>query len=95
MDNEDTYIYGYIEKSSDTALCVLCTQVVYAYSLATALGQEMIFAIRHYHADKLHETLHCVKCGAAILAPTKPDAYRLSVWREFVESTDLGKELKA
>jgi hypothetical protein len=93
MNDEQTHIFGYFERGCDTALCVLCTQIVYAYSLHTALGHGMIEAIRHEHAEQLSETLRCVKCGQAILAPVSADPTRLDVFREYVERTDLGGDL--
>ncbi|KKM98922.1 hypothetical protein LCGC14_1153070 [marine sediment metagenome] len=93
MDNDQTFIYGYLEVGSDTALCPFCTQVVYGEGLNLALGQGMIEAIRHGHAGMLKETLYCIKCAQSILAPAKIQPEKLEVFREFVNRTDLGKEL--
>lgn len=97
MDNEETYIFGYMEQSSNTALCTFCAQVVYAHSINTALGANQIVAIRAKHAKFFSKTLRCVKCDKAILAPgnvqVTDEEKRLAPFREFVNRTDLGGEL--
>ncbi len=91
MDNDQTFIFGYLE--SESALCPFCAQVAYGEGLNLALGQGMIETIRHGHAGMLKETLHCVKCAQPILAPKELQPEKLEAFREFVERTDLGKEL--
>lgn len=91
MDNEQTEILGYLEQG-DTALCVLCAEIVYAFAMNTALAAKMIEAIRHEDVQELSAPLLCVKCSKVIAEAVEDP--RLDVFREFVVECDLGGELK-
>lgn len=89
MDHEQTQILGYLEQC-DTALCVLCAEIVYAHSMNTALANDMLSTIRHEDVQELSATLLCIKCSKVIYHVEDP---RLDAFREFVEEHDLGGEL--
>ena len=91
MDNRNTEILGYLEQC-DTALCVLCAEIVYAHSMNTALAHDMIKAIRHDDVQELSATLLCVRCQA-VIANVIEDP-RLDVFREYMNECDLGGELE-
>ncbi len=86
-----TDILGYLEQS-DTALCPLCAGIIYAHSMNTALGHNMLKIIRHEDVQELSATLLCVRCHEVIHEVIED--HRLEVFREFVEECDLGGELK-
>lgn len=91
MNNEQTEILGYLEQS-DTALCVLCAEIVYAHSMNTALAHDMIVAIRREHMQELSASLLCIRCSKVIYEVIKDP--RLAIFREFVDECDLGGGLK-
>jgi len=90
MNEEQTYIFGYLE--GEVALCVLCTSIRYGNEELLAIASGKIEPIRYYVAHELNEALHCVGCGQVILFPNKPNK-RLDIWQEYIEKVDLGGEL--
>ncbi len=89
MDHEQTQILGYLEQC-DTALCVLCAEEVYEYSINTALANNMLTAIRHEDVQELSATLLCVKCSKVIY---QVECHRLAAFREYVTEHDIGGDL--